>query len=449
VSAFDQDAQEWQHGLGGSALFRILVQRDYGFAQVGPDGQPKRPSERYGLYREQKFNPETFRVEDPATGETGTVVLGETDTSDPATLEEFLTYGIRKFPAKHYWVIISGHGDSWNGLAFDATSGAGKRLPLAGLVGALEAGAEVIRTEIRAKPGLGGAGTSPRIDVVQFDVCRLGAIEAASALGGAVDFMVASQELMPDAGHPYNALRYIAQDHPGSQPATVVKAVVTDYVRAYVEGVSTEDKAYVGTSVTSVGLNLQKLRPLLDALARLRQAIVDERPAGFDCAEVLALGRQAIERAGGRATVTSQASTDLIALLETLADPARQDAEQPLAPRVSAEVGDAAQAALDVIGRPHLWTPDEPWGAQLQYGGQYRKLVSFNSEGPFVVEAHRVEPETARRAGGVSVLWGDPYGLLLKENGVSAMDRYRALPWDQDVQWTATLAACIAQDPSP
>ena len=370
-------------------------------------------------------------------------------------------------------MIITGHGDSWNGLAFDATSGAGKRLPLAGLVGALEAGAEVIRTEIRTKPGLGGAGTSSRIDVVQFDVCRLGAIEAASPLGGAVDFMVASQELMPDAGHPYNALRYIAQDHPGSQPATVVKAVVTDYVRAYVEGVSTEDKAYVGTSVTSVGLNLQKLRPLLDALARLRQAIVDERPAGFDCAEVLALGRQAIERAalvdgggrsplrdqdpaaveaelaGGRATVTSQASTDLIALLETLADPARQDAEQPLAPAVSAEVGDAAQAALDVIGRPHLWTPDEPWGAQLQYGGQYRKLVSFNSEGPFVVEAHRVEPETSRRAGGVSVLWGDPYGLLLKENGVSAMDRYRALPWDQDVQWTATLAACIAQDPSP
>jgi hypothetical protein len=378
--------------------------------------------------------------------------LGETDTADPATLEDFLVSGIRRFPAKHYWVIVTGHGDGWNGLAFDDTTGPGRRLTIGGLRRALRAGADAIEGDIRRRPGLGGPGLSDRIDVVQFDVCRLGAVEVAASLEDAADTMVASQEVVPDAGHPYSALRFIAQDHPGVAPRALARAVVTDYVRSYVSGVSTQDRAYVGTSVTSVALNLRRMRPLVDALALLGREVRAGRPEGFTCAEVLALADQAAARAGtvhGRdlegSTIASRSATDLVALLEALADRARLAPSGELWPRVSWRIGRAARDALAVIARPHPWTPREPFGAPPLYGGQYRELVSFNSGGPFLLEAQRVDPGTSARPLGLSVLWGDPLDLLRDEGAGAPVDVYRRLPYEAMTRWTDTFAACLRQ----
>jgi hypothetical protein len=399
--------------------------------------------------------------DDPEEGVCGALPLGETDSSDPATLERFLVDGIRRFPAKHYWVIVTGHGDGWNGLAYDATSGPDRRLSVAGLRRALRAGADVIEHDIRRRPGLGGPGTSDRIDIVQFDVCRLGAVEVAASLEDVADTMVASQEVVPDAGHPYSALRYIAQDPAGVTPRALVPAIVTEYVRSYVAGVSTQDRAYVGTSVTSVGLDLRRMRPLVAALARLRSAVRVHRPAGFTCAEVRALADQAAARAGiagerdrpaplrvasGRATPASRAALDLVALLEELSDPARLGPGASLLPRVSLGTALSARAALSVIGRPPFWTPAEPSGNALRYGGQYREMVSFNPGGPFLVEAQRVDPGTATRTRGLSVLWGDPLDLLVDDGGGDApIDVYRRLPFEALTGWTGLFEACLAQ----
>ena len=460
VAAFERDALEWQRGLGGSALFRILVERDFAPSQAGPDGAPNRPSERYGIYREQRFDPSSPTPEDIEEGAHGAMALGETDTADPATLERFLVDGIRRFPAKHYWVVITGHGDGWNGLADDATSGPDRRLSIAGLRRALRAGADAIEQDIRRRPGLGGPGTSDRFDVVQFDVCRLGAVEVAASLEDVADTMVASQEAMPDAGHPYSALRSIAQDHLGVAPRVLVEEVVTDYVRSYVPGVSTQDRAYVGTSVTSVGLDLRRMRPLVDALGRLRSAVRAHRPTGFTCAEVQALAQQAAGRAGivrergrpaalraapGGATPASRTALDLIALLEALSDPARLGPGAALAPRVSLGTAITARAALSVIGRPHFWTPAEPSGNALLYGGQYREMVSFNPDGPFIVEAQRVDPGTATRTRGLSVLWGDPLDLLVEGDAGAPLDVYRRLPFETMTGWTDIFEACLKQ----
>jgi hypothetical protein len=440
IAGFDQDALEWQHGLGGSALFRILVQRDYAPTQLDESGRP-RPSERYAIYREEQ--------EDPDTGTPGTVVLGETDTANPATLRDFLVYGVRRFPARHYWVVVTGHGDAWNGLANDVTTGPGARLSIAGLREALGEASRVVASEIRPRDGLNGADTSTRLDVVEFDVCRLGAVEVAASLAGVADYFIASQETVPDAGHPYGALRFVAQDHPGASPRDLVNAVVTDYVRAYVDGVSTAARDYVGTSVTSVGLDLRRMEALDTALRALVQAVRRERPRGFSCSEVRALGADASLRARlqtgaangapERAAPASVASVDLIALLEALTDKARS------APSVSGEVREAAAAALSIMGRPHLWTPREPYGVELAYGGQYRRLFGFPPDSPFVIEVHRVDPMTGARPGGLSVLWGDPYDLLRHEGDRTALDVYRALPFEAATGWSGMLEACVAQ----
>jgi hypothetical protein len=449
VAAFDQDALEWQNGLGGSALFRILVERDYAPFQAGPDGGESRPSERYALYREERQNPEGSRG-----GEVE--ILGETDTSNPDTLRDFLVYGVRRFPARHYWVVVTGHGDGWNGIADDATTGTGKRLSIGGLHDALAEASRVISSEIRTRPGLGGPGTSERVDVVQFDVCRLGSVEVATTLQDVADYMIASQQTVPDAGHPYSALRYITQDHTDASPRALVSSVVSDYVRAYVEGVSTMARAYVGTSVTSVGLDLRHMPPLVSSLEGLVRAVRKSRPRGFSCNEVASLVSDACGRAnvkpaekleGGRSreTPASAASIDLVALLESLADPARCTPGDDASPVVSEEVVAAAQQALAVIGRPPMQSEEEPKGIPLFYGGQYRKIAGFGGDSPFVSEAHRVDPGTGERLGGLSVLWGDPFELLYREKGVSPLDTYRSLSFEAQTGWTNIMEACIAQ----
>jgi len=209
VAAFDEDALEWQRGLGGSALFRILVQRDYAPFQVNSEGNP-RESERYAIYREERHDPEYPAM----AGSPEARLLGETDTTDSTTLRDFLVYGIRRFPARHYWVTFTGHGDGFAGLAHDASAEAGKSLSLAGLSAALAEASSVIATEIRTKADYSGPDTSNRIDVVSFDACRLGTVEVASSIANSADFMIASREAMPQSGHPYSALRFIAQDEP-------------------------------------------------------------------------------------------------------------------------------------------------------------------------------------------------------------------------------------------
>lgn len=446
VTAFDEDALEWQHGLGGSALFRVLVQRDYAAFQLTADGLP-RPSERYAIYREERYHPEYT----PGTGGPEAMLLGETDTTSSTTLRDFLVYGIRAFPARHYWIAFTGHGDGFAGLAHDASAGAGRRLPLAGLAAALAEASAVIASEIRAKPDYGGPNASNRIDVVSFDACRLGAIEVAASIANTADYMIASQESVPNGGHPYGALRYIAQDEPGSNPRMLVKAIVTDYVRAYVDGVSTAARSYVGTSVTSVGLDLRRLDNLETSLATLATAVEHTHPQGFSCAEVQSLLDAACAEARVAAprdahdeaprtnpTPASVASVDLIALLEHLARGAQCNDVSQNAAAPQDDIAQAAENVLSIIGRPRELPP-------LDYAGQYRTITEFGPSSPFVVEAQRVDPGTGIHLGGLSVLFGNPYDLLYQTDGHSLFDTYRSLPFEAHTGWTRMFAACIAE----
>jgi len=389
------------------------------------------------------------------------MLLGETDTTSSTTLRDFLVYGIRTFPARHYWVTLTGHGDGFAGLANDASARQDNPLGIDGLAAALAEASAVIATEIRTKPGYDGPDTSDRIDVVAFDACRLGTVEVASSIAHTADFMIASQESMPYAGHPYSALRYIAQDHPDASPRALVEAVVTDYVRAYVEGVSTAGRAYVGTLVTSVGLDLRRVNRLEVAIEELAAAVERSHPRGFSCAEVQALlaeacnhayvalpERQSVAMAGDarlprtNTTAAAAASVDLIALLEHLARDHACHSSSQKNDASHDDIAKAAQRALDLIARP---APYGPLGEHLQYGGQYRQIVDFGPESPFVVEAQRVDPGTNVHLGGLGVLWGNPFDLLLRENGRSLFDTYRTLPFEMNTGWTRMMRACIEE----
>jgi len=422
TAGFDADAEEWARFVGGSKRFRVVVQRD--FSRRNP-GNP--PTERFVLERGEKLHPETLAP--------GSLVLGETNTSDPATLRSFLEDSIRAFPAERTWLVVTGHGDDWMGLAPDASDPLGRPLPLAGFRDALAAATTGALAEVRAVvPG------SPRLDVVQLDACRMGSIEVATELAPVADHLVASQENEPSAGHPYGAFYALAQNHLGSAPRTAAAEVVLDYVRAYNPTLSTRPGRYVGTSITAVALDLQRLGALTEAMAALSREIRASRPAGLSCAEIDTLRAALAERGtvepdaavgmpddASEEPLAARAAVDLVALLGVMAVE-----HGALGPGARA----AAGRALEVIGRPdERFDPNRRWG--------FVHLTGFPASSPFVTEAHSLAELGGPSPTGLSILLGRDRDLFAGTS--SPLARYRALAFDLATGWSSLLDGCAAE----
>lgn len=418
VRAFGSDAEEWARMVGGSKLFRLVVQRDY---SAHDDGNPA--SERYVLERGQKLHPETL--------EPGVMTLGETDTTRPGTLREFLEDGIRRFPAQKYWVVVTGHGDNWLGAATDASAAAGQRLPLADLRADIEAATRGALSEVRQQ-----VEGSDRIDVIQFDACRMGSIEVATELRAVADFMVASQENEPNAGHPYGAFYSLAQLHLGSSPRTAVSEVVSDYVRSYNPMLSTRAGTYVGTGITSVAVNLRQLDALIEDLRTLVESVRAMTDGGLDCQEIEDHRQAASALAGtaeGRGSVAGASALDLGSLLDLIAD-----GGPPGSADLGSEVTEAARAALETIGHP-----DERHDPNRRYG--FVRSVGFPADGPIVTEGHSLGQNDGLRPSGLSVLFGDYEPLLSAATGARPIAAYRATAFETATGWTGLTGACEAK----
>lgn len=123
-------------------------------------------------------------VASPALETTGPVNM-----SDPRTLSDFIQWGVRTFPAQHYMVIVSDHGEGWKGAVQDDSHG--DWMSLAGLRQGFEDAQRA---------------TGRKVDIIGFDACLMASTEVAHELQGVCDFLVASQESEGGAGWPYSRI---------------------------------------------------------------------------------------------------------------------------------------------------------------------------------------------------------------------------------------------------
>lgn len=103
--------------------------------------------------------------------------LGVKDMSEPTTLKNFISYGVSKYPADHYVLIIDDHGGGWRGVCSDDQSGGGKLMTIPQLKQALT--------------------DAPKFDVIVFHACLMSMVEVAYELRNKANYMVASQFTMP------------------------------------------------------------------------------------------------------------------------------------------------------------------------------------------------------------------------------------------------------------
>ncbi len=122
-----------------------------------------------------------------------------------------------------------------------------------------------------------------KIDIIGLDACSMSMIEFAYELSGLTDFMVASQEEVPDFSFPYSALLRRFGDHKATSEE-VCKATIQAYEEAYADYIFNTDTDTA--PVTLSALNLGKINTIANPLKSL-VAVLKSSRANQDVANAI------------------------------------------------------------------------------------------------------------------------------------------------------------------
>ncbi len=139
----------------------------------------------------------------------------ELNTGEGTTFEWFVEEVATRYPATHLAVTMWDHGYAWRYVCSDDSSG-GDRITMAELNAAL-------------------VGAATPIDVLAFDACAMGDIAVAYelALTGMVDYMVASEEMVPLDGYAYDLMLTPLIGDPSRSPEQLLVDMVDGWGQYY------------------------------------------------------------------------------------------------------------------------------------------------------------------------------------------------------------------------
>jgi hypothetical protein len=209
-------------------------------------------------------------------------------------LADFIDWSKARYPARRYMLIIWNHGQGWRLQLADQRSapGAGVKVPVddprpsqvpippggfRSVSFDQESGDFLFNSEIQ------DVISSRRVDVIGFDACLMAMIETAYAMREGANYLVASQELEPAAGWPYDVWLKELVAKPSMSPpelaAVIVRAYETRYGDIYKTTLSAIDLRQVArlaseltTFSETVSLNIATHAALLNKVRRTIRA---------------------------------------------------------------------------------------------------------------------------------------------------------------------------------
>ncbi len=115
--------------------------------------------------------------------------MGQVNMSDPKMLADFITWGIKNYPAENYMLVMSDHGAGWPGALEDVSHHGWMTTP-----------------DLKNAMEMAQKATGEKIDVLGFDACLMASTEVAHEFAGVADYMVASQNVEGGDGWPYSKI---------------------------------------------------------------------------------------------------------------------------------------------------------------------------------------------------------------------------------------------------
>lgn len=126
--------------------------------------------------------------------------------NDPQALADFIQWGVKEYPSEKVWLVISGHGDAWHGACETGEQAVYMGLP-----------------QLQDALATARAATGKKLDVLSFDCCYMGSVEAAYQLRDEARYMVGSQEEVGYTGMPYEQ---VLPQVPSLSPEELAKKLV-------------------------------------------------------------------------------------------------------------------------------------------------------------------------------------------------------------------------------
>lgn len=230
--------------------------------------------------------------------------LDETDSGDPQTLIDFISWAAREYPAQRYALVLWNHGGGWEPTEIDR---------VARSVGAREynereasersasaLGKVFFRTTLKSIFGLpspadraicsdDGSGHSldtielgrvlaqvveilgQPLDLLGMDACLMSNLEVSYQVQPYVRYIVASEENEPSDGWPYDAVLRQLVDRPDLPTPELAAHIVRAYIRSYV------DQGYSG-AVTQSALDPARVKEVTEPLDLLAERLVAHMP---------------------------------------------------------------------------------------------------------------------------------------------------------------------------
>jgi len=228
--------------VGSDANTNLVVQFDEG----------RRGASRYLLQKDSDF----AAIHSPVLKKMGAI-----DMADPDNLADFVSWGVKSYPAEHYALIISDHGFGWEGAIQDDS-----------------------HDDIMTTPGIGRGlekaekETGVKLDVLGFDACLMASTEVAYELRDRASYMVASEESEGAAGWSYTKVlsQNFLKDLQKSLDDRIDIAPV-DFAKKIVDDASLTP----GALPTMSALDLSGMTGLKDSLNALAEKLIStDTPSG-------------------------------------------------------------------------------------------------------------------------------------------------------------------------
>lgn len=209
----------------------------------------------------------------------------DVDHGSSEALANFGKWATEKYPADHYALVVWNHGSGWTGISYDDNTHHGMDLP------EVREALEAICAQLNEKQG------KKKIDIVDFDACLMATYEVAFELCDTVDYLVASQELEPGEGLPYDDVLKWLTMFPEASPVSFCKNLVNCYVRSYGPDGSQTFNGRSSYSETLSAIRMANIPQMRDALEEFAK-LLEDRPKllGETADEIVSEAR----RFGGR-----------------------------------------------------------------------------------------------------------------------------------------------------
>jgi hypothetical protein len=305
-----------------------------------------------------KFPPYTKGIGSLEVGDLGKVDMGKGET-----LEDFLKWGMKTFPAKHYMVVMMGPSAGIHGMMADTTTGS-----------------EMKPEDLKKAFDNAAKETGKKVDVLNIDGSSVANMEMAYQLKDSVGYLVGAQGIMAGTGAP---IVQIASEIKSAEEYGELDPLTVTRYNALIGSMMPTFGAF-GHTVSAI--DMSKITPAVEAWKDLTKALMGAK-VPVDVLRDMVKETQEFNHTAKRPDAYKNRDAyhfaELISKSDKITDPAVKEAAKKAMTAIEAAlVGDAHTGPLDKNAhglsifmpenygyfRPDTAKPDEKFDHKLNYG---------------------------------------------------------------------------------